>query len=208
MSWLTAMTPNWPSMAWLSASLSSVGSSLTHGAHQVAQRLTRVGTPLKSARLMSPPSGSLKRFPAPACPCGCGRRPSPARRARRPASSCGASGFCLSQPATIRARSRGSAARTTPNQMWGGRFAGGPAAVMREINASIAVDKRLWREDIAASKAHAAMLGRAGHHVRRGGRGDRATASTASPANMPPASWSRIRRSRTSTCMSSSASAS
>ena len=46
--------------------------------------------------------------------------------------------------------------------MWGGRFAGGPAAVMREINASIAVDKRLWREDIAASKAHAAMLGKQG----------------------------------------------
>ena len=46
--------------------------------------------------------------------------------------------------------------------MWGGRFAGGPAAVMREINASIAVDKRLWREDIAASKAHAAMLGAQG----------------------------------------------
>ena len=42
--------------------------------------------------------------------------------------------------------------------MWGGRFAGGPAAVMREINASIAIDKRLWREDIAASRAHAAML--------------------------------------------------
>ena len=35
---------------------------------------------------------------------------------------------------------------------------GGPAAVMREINASISVDKRLWREDIAASRAHAAML--------------------------------------------------
>jgi len=46
--------------------------------------------------------------------------------------------------------------------MWGGRFAGGPAAVMREINASIAVDKRLWREDIAASRAHAAMLGQQG----------------------------------------------
>jgi argininosuccinate lyase len=46
--------------------------------------------------------------------------------------------------------------------MWGGRFQGGPAAVMREINASIAVDKRLWREDIAASKAHAAMLGTQG----------------------------------------------
>jgi argininosuccinate lyase len=33
---------------------------------------------------------------------------------------------------------------------------------MREINASIAVDKRLWREDLAASKAHAAMLGAQG----------------------------------------------
>ena len=48
------------------------------------------------------------------------------------------------------------------NMMWGGRFAGGPAAVMREINASIAVDKRLWREDILASRAHAAMLARQG----------------------------------------------
>ena len=46
--------------------------------------------------------------------------------------------------------------------MWGGRFAGGPAAVMREINASIAIDKRLWREDIAASRAHAAMLAKQG----------------------------------------------
>ncbi len=46
--------------------------------------------------------------------------------------------------------------------MWGGRFAGGPAAVMREINASIAIDKRLWREDIAASRAHASMLHRQG----------------------------------------------
>ena len=46
--------------------------------------------------------------------------------------------------------------------MWGGRFGGGPAAVMREINASISVDKRLWREDIAASRAHAAMLAKQG----------------------------------------------
>lgn len=46
--------------------------------------------------------------------------------------------------------------------MWGGRFAGGPAAVMREINASISVDKRLWREDLAASRAHAAMLEKQG----------------------------------------------
>ena len=42
--------------------------------------------------------------------------------------------------------------------MWGGRFAEGPSAVMREINASIPFDKALWRHDIAASRAHAAML--------------------------------------------------
>jgi argininosuccinate lyase len=41
---------------------------------------------------------------------------------------------------------------------WGGRFGGKPTDLMREINASIRFDKRMWREDIAASKAHAAML--------------------------------------------------
>jgi argininosuccinate lyase len=43
-------------------------------------------------------------------------------------------------------------------EMWGGRFGGRPAELMQRINASIGFDKRLWREDIAASKAHAAML--------------------------------------------------
>ena len=42
--------------------------------------------------------------------------------------------------------------------MWGGRFASGPAAVMEEINASIAFDKRLALEDIAGSRAHTEML--------------------------------------------------
>ena len=46
--------------------------------------------------------------------------------------------------------------------MWGGRFAEGPAAVMREINASIPFDKRLWQQDIAGSRAHVAMLGKQG----------------------------------------------
>ena len=41
---------------------------------------------------------------------------------------------------------------------WGGRFSGSPSELMQEINASIRFDKRLWREDIAASRAHAAML--------------------------------------------------
>ncbi len=46
--------------------------------------------------------------------------------------------------------------------MWGGRFAEGPAAVMREINASIPFDKRMWRQDVAGSRAHVAMLGAQG----------------------------------------------
>ena len=46
----------------------------------------------------------------------------------------------------------------TANRMWGGRFAQGPAAIMEEINASIAFDQRLYAQDIAASKAHARML--------------------------------------------------
>src|SRR4051812_26051243 len=48
------------------------------------------------------------------------------------------------------------------NKMWGGRFASQPDAIMAEINASIDVDRRLYRQDIAASKAHAAMLAQQG----------------------------------------------
>jgi argininosuccinate lyase len=44
------------------------------------------------------------------------------------------------------------------HRTWGGRFGTKPAELMQRINASIGFDKRLWREDIAASKAHAAML--------------------------------------------------
>jgi argininosuccinate lyase len=44
------------------------------------------------------------------------------------------------------------------NKMWGGRFLSGPDAVMEEINASIEVDRALYAQDIAASKAHASML--------------------------------------------------
>jgi argininosuccinate lyase len=48
------------------------------------------------------------------------------------------------------------------NKMWGGRFQSGPDAIMEEINASIGFDQRLFRQDIAGSKAHAAMLARQG----------------------------------------------
>jgi len=44
------------------------------------------------------------------------------------------------------------------SSLWGGRFAGGPAEIMRRINASIDFDRRLYAEDIAGSKAHCAML--------------------------------------------------
>ena len=52
--------------------------------------------------------------------------------------------------------------KTGSNAMWGGRFAEGPSAIMRAINASIPFDKALWRQDVAASKAHVAMLGKQG----------------------------------------------
>jgi argininosuccinate lyase len=44
------------------------------------------------------------------------------------------------------------------NSLWGGRFMSGPAEIMSRINASIDFDKRLYAEDIAASKVHCAML--------------------------------------------------
>ena len=48
------------------------------------------------------------------------------------------------------------------HSLWGGRFSAKPGAVMQAINASIDVDKRLAAQDIAGSRAHAAMLGATG----------------------------------------------
>ena len=44
------------------------------------------------------------------------------------------------------------------NAMWGGRFSRGPAEIMERINASISFDQKLHAQDIAGSRAHAAML--------------------------------------------------
>src|ERR1700719_4014455 len=44
------------------------------------------------------------------------------------------------------------------NKMWGGRFGAEPDAIMADINTSIDVDRKLFRQDIAASRAHAEML--------------------------------------------------
>ena len=48
--------------------------------------------------------------------------------------------------------------KTPTHRTWGGRFETKPDELMTRINASISFDKRLWREDVAASKAHAEML--------------------------------------------------
>jgi argininosuccinate lyase len=65
-----------------------------------------------------------------------------------------------SQPQTGPSTGESSAPRA--NAQWGGRFAAGPAQIMSDINASIGFDKRLWRQDIAGSRAHAAMLAEIG----------------------------------------------
>ena len=51
---------------------------------------------------------------------------------------------------------------TEANAQWGGRFARGPSVIMQDINASIGFDRKMWRQDIRGSLAHAAMLARAG----------------------------------------------
>jgi argininosuccinate lyase len=56
------------------------------------------------------------------------------------------------------------------NKMWGGRFTSQPDAVMAEINVSIDVDRHLYRQDIAASKAHAEMLAQQGIIAAQDGR--------------------------------------
>ena len=51
---------------------------------------------------------------------------------------------------------------TEPVRLWGGRFGAGPADAFDRLNSSLAVDRRLWPQDIAASRAHARMLGARG----------------------------------------------
>ncbi len=79
------------------------------------------------------------------------------------AAGCGGSGNALS--ATTMSNGVDSMAPAPAggaNSLWGGRFGGGPSAIMQQINASIGVDKRLWRQDIQGSRAHVAMLAKQG----------------------------------------------
>ena len=99
-------------------------------------------------------SGSQSRIPRPA------RRP---RRRRRPARTMARPSFGGAGRRTF-GHDRRNLGRLSvmSNKMWGGRFASGPGAIMEEINASIDFDRHLYRQDIAASKAHADMLAKQG----------------------------------------------
>ncbi len=59
-------------------------------------------------------------------------------------------------------RSKSDRRNEAANVQWGGRFAAGPSVIMQEINASIGFDRKLWRQDIRGSLAHAAMLAHIG----------------------------------------------
>ena len=181
-SWLTVTTGSLPS----AAILSSVGISTCTAPHQVAHRLSSNGLPAKAGErgLRRPgrrtatvgaasPLCLRSSLPITSTPLSAGagrfvgrRRAGVGGIARRRRSLARSRAIAYRNrrsagPATRTGSSRVTERKTT-NSMWGGRFAEGPAAVMREINASIPFDKRLWRQDIAGSQAHAAMLGAQG----------------------------------------------
>jgi argininosuccinate lyase len=56
----------------------------------------------------------------------------------------------------------GAVDRGGPTRLWGGRFTGGPADALARLSVSVHVDWRLATYDIAASRAHARVLRRAG----------------------------------------------
>src|SRR5205823_538469 len=154
----------------LPCSFSRDGISLRQGWHHVAHRLSRTSLPLKSARATQLPERSWKETSG----AGCGgeaainlpglRSGSAARAAPTASRSATAT---VPKEAKRRPDPPGSdpgerdpagPGAAGPNALWGGRFAEGPAAIMRRINASIGVDKRLYAEDVAGSQAHCAML--------------------------------------------------
>ena len=51
---------------------------------------------------------------------------------------------------------------TAAHRLWGGRHGGAPAASLDDLNRSLPVDIRLWREDVEGSRAWVQALARAG----------------------------------------------
>src|SRR5262245_10141426 len=63
-----------------------------------------------------------------------------------------------------------ASARPATHTLWGGRFEGGPAATLDDLNRSLPVDQRLWQEDIEGSRAWTQALARAGVLTREEAR--------------------------------------
>src|SRR3712207_860037 len=148
--------PSAASAAW---ARSSAGISATQGGHQVAQRLISKPFPAKSATVCGLPSASVKLNSG----SGFGAdSASFAARALRPRAAPARVPAAARATARRVARSPESAAIVSSNSQWGGRFAAGPSAIMQAINASIGFDRKMWRQDIRGSLAHAAMLSRVG----------------------------------------------
>ena len=60
------------------------------------------------------------------------------------------------------ANAAGTAPTQEPKPLWGGRFSAAPSGALERFGASLPFDKRMWRQDIRGSKAHAAMLAHQG----------------------------------------------
>src|SRR5437764_14602191 len=136
----------------LPCSFSSEGISLRQGWHQVAHRLIRTSFPLKSARATQLPLRSVKETSG----AGCGGEAGINSPGLTVSGSAATAAVAANRNASATVPKEG---KNRPNTMWGGRFAGGPAAIMRRINASIDFDKRLSAEDIAGSQGPCAVLG-------------------------------------------------
>lgn len=57
---------------------------------------------------------------------------------------------------------KASQAAAEPKPLWGGRFSAAPTGELERFGASLPFDKRMWKQDIRGSKAHAAMLAHQG----------------------------------------------
>src|SRR5260370_27016983 len=144
---------------WLACSFSSDGISRTQGWHHVAHRLTSSNLPLKSLKAAGLPAVSVNETSGAGCGGASGIN-SPGLNSSWLAATAAMTAN-RSATATVPKEAKPEASPGTnprANTMWGGRFAGGPAAILRRINASIDFDKRLYAEDIAGSQAHCAML--------------------------------------------------
>ncbi len=58
--------------------------------------------------------------------------------------------------------STGSVEKEQRGQLWHGRFAGGPAEALQQLNDSLPFDQRMFREDVEGSRAHVTMLASVG----------------------------------------------